>query len=340
MLTIRIFTTMLSAQLSILGTILGSGQLPNQVVVGLVIEEDDMTLPHRYVAGTLAWGDGTTEFDIAPQTSPYNSVSTIQLTQKVNVVTLTLAPKPYKGTFELTYQMSTNTAALNFDATAAAIQSAITAVLGVGESVNVLGSAPQWTLTFDSQTTASKFTAGPDTLFGPVVLSTHLYANGNFLLNFTVHNYRSPVQDVVEINRQLSLSAGAALVNNQPVLIGPILPADVGTPNSNQWNFNISTDLQVLVSNIKMILIVEPGERLMMPEYGTGLRQFIFEPMDGMVNEDIETEIRRAVETWEPRVSVDSIGITKVDQRTLAVQVIGTSKLDQERFQLNVELER
>jgi phage baseplate assembly protein W len=331
---------MLSAQLSILGTILGSGQFPNQVVIGLVIEEDDLTLPHRYVAGTLDWGDGTTEFIVAPQTSPYNSAATIQLTQKVNVVTLTLSPMPYTGTFELTYQSSTNTAALNYNTTAAAIQTAIAAVLGAGESVTVQGTTPQWLLTFDSQITAVKFSTGPDTLFGPVVLSTHLYANGNFLLNFTVHNYRSPVQDIVEINEQLSLSAGAVQVNNQPVLIGPILPADVGTPNSAQWNFNISTDLQVLVSNIKMILIVEPGERLMMPEYGTSLRRFIFEPMDGAVNEDIETEIRRAIETWEPRILVDSISVTKVDQRTLAVQVIGTSKLDQERFQLNVELER
>lgn len=78
----------------------------------------------------------------------------------------------------------------------------------------------------------------------------------------------------------------------------------------------------------------------MMPDYGTSLRQFLFEPMDGHVNQDVENEIRRAIETWEPRIKVDSINVTQQDQRTLQVQVVGVSKLDQERFELNVELER
>lgn len=331
---------MLTANLVVLNTVLGSGLFPNQVTVGLLVEEDDVTLPHRYVTGTLDWGDGTEPYTIEPQVSPFNSATSLQLTQQNNVLTLTQVPLAYTGTFQLSYENIANTGQLSFDATAANIQFALTPLLQCNETVFVQGAAPQWTLTFSSAAAANKITVGADTLFSPIVLAVHAYPNGNFLLEFTASNFRSPIPDSVELNQQLTLSSGLAKINNQPVIFGPILPADTGAPNANQWNFNMSTDVQVLVSNIKMILIVEPGERLMMPDYGTALRQYVFGPMDGSTGPDIEAEIRRSIGLWEPRVTINSIAVNQVDERTLSVQLTCTSKLNQETFNASVELAR
>jgi Bacteriophage baseplate protein W len=58
---------------------------------------------------------------------------------------------------------------------------------------------------------------------------------------------------------------------------------------------------------ITIILGTAPGERPMRPEFGCGIHDYIFETVDAYTIGRLETEIRLALDRWEPRIEVVDI---------------------------------
>jgi uncharacterized protein len=58
---------------------------------------------------------------------------------------------------------------------------------------------------------------------------------------------------------------------------------------------------------IQLILGTAPGERPMRPEFGCGVHDFVFDTIDAGTVARMETEIRSALDRWEPRVEVESV---------------------------------
>ncbi|HEX6525003.1 MAG TPA: GPW/gp25 family protein [Streptosporangiaceae bacterium] len=61
---------------------------------------------------------------------------------------------------------------------------------------------------------------------------------------------------------------------------------------------------------MRLILMTYPGERPMRPEFGSRLRDFVF---DGTTSENasaIGNEVRAALLRWEPRVEVTGVDVT------------------------------
>jgi uncharacterized protein len=52
------------------------------------------------------------------------------------------------------------------------------------------------------------------------------------------------------------------------------------------------------------ILLTSPGERLMRPEFGAGLRQFIHQPNNQTTRRLIADQALKAIARWEPRINV------------------------------------
>jgi phage baseplate assembly protein W len=63
------------------------------------------------------------------------------------------------------------------------------------------------------------------------------------------------------------------------------------------------------------ILLTRPGERLMRPTFGAGLRNFIHQPNNETTRSLIADAARRAVERWEPRVLVDDVTVRPDGER-------------------------
>jgi uncharacterized protein len=55
---------------------------------------------------------------------------------------------------------------------------------------------------------------------------------------------------------------------------------------------------------IQLILGTAPGERPMRPEFGCGVHDFVFDTIDAGTVARMETEIRAALDRWEPRIEV------------------------------------
>lgn len=61
--------------------------------------------------------------------------------------------------------------------------------------------------------------------------------------------------------------------------------------------------------SIAVILDTEPGERLMLPRFGCGLRRFLMQPNTAATRAAIQREIETALAAWEPRIRLERVDV-------------------------------
>ncbi|MGE5673323.1 MAG: GPW/gp25 family protein [Mycobacterium leprae] len=61
--------------------------------------------------------------------------------------------------------------------------------------------------------------------------------------------------------------------------------------------------------SIQLILLTEPGERLLLPAFGAGLRSFLYEPNTVATRRLMEERIAGALLRWEPRIQVEEVSV-------------------------------
>jgi hypothetical protein len=86
------------------------------------------------------------------------------------------------------------------------------------------------------------------------------------------------------------------------------------------WAFPIRTDAtggialvareQELAESIRLILGTAKGERPMRPEFGCGIHDQVFAPMDATTAGRVSYDVRAALDRWEPRIDVMSVDVT------------------------------
>lgn len=64
---------------------------------------------------------------------------------------------------------------------------------------------------------------------------------------------------------------------------------------------------EVARQNLKMVVLTNPGERIMLPNFGVGIKTYLFENADTFVFEEIEEKIRQQVRTYLPYITIDNI---------------------------------
>lgn len=67
--------------------------------------------------------------------------------------------------------------------------------------------------------------------------------------------------------------------------------------------------LDVIKQNLKMIVLTDKGERIMLPDFGVGLRRFLFENFGQTTKVQIQSEITQQVGKYMPFVKIDSIDV-------------------------------
>jgi phage baseplate assembly protein W len=83
----------------------------------------------------------------------------------------------------------------------------------------------------------------------------------------------------------------------------PIVKHPLGLLRTQSGINQIKSDLLVL-------LLTEPGERVMLPGFGTPLKKFIFEPNDPSLVESVRNAIIDSIRNWEPRIRITDIEVT------------------------------
>lgn len=87
--------------------------------------------------------------------------------------------------------------------------------------------------------------------------------------------------------------------------------------------------------SIRVILLTEPGERRMLPEFGGGLGRFLFQPNVAATHRLIEEQVTRSLSRWEPRIRLEAVTVERHpgDGREAVVTVryrqVATGETDQ-----------
>jgi hypothetical protein len=63
-------------------------------------------------------------------------------------------------------------------------------------------------------------------------------------------------------------------------------------------------------ADMLQLLLTNPGERVMLPDFGTPLRKLLFNPNDSTLAGEAKRMIAESLSNWEPRVEITNIQVT------------------------------
>lgn len=106
-------------------------------------------------------------------------------------------------------------------------------------------------------------------------------------------------------------------------LFGPKWPLAPG----NHDTFELIQDVKEQINYyLRCLLLTSPGENISDPNYGVGLRRFLFEPNIDSVSGTIRSKIGSQINTYIPFIVVEEISVGSTDEQKddsqLSVQVV------------------
>jgi|TARA_R110000824_G_scaffold99248_1_gene236451 phage baseplate assembly protein W len=91
--------------------------------------------------------------------------------------------------------------------------------------------------------------------------------------------------------------------------------------NSSDGFQMIKSFKDMIKQNFKMLLLTSPGERVMEPEFGVGLRQYLFENFSESTFAKIERNILKQAKIYLPAVAIEEVFFTAMDENANALSV-------------------
>jgi len=86
---------------------------------------------------------------------------------------------------------------------------------------------------------------------------------------------------------------------------GISFPPRIGADGRMAWSSGPDNVREAMT----VILLTQPGERVMLAEFGGKLRSFLFEPNTVATRRLIQEEIENALKVWEPRATIQSVSV-------------------------------
>lgn len=80
---------------------------------------------------------------------------------------------------------------------------------------------------------------------------------------------------------------------------------------------------QDIRESVILILGTSKGERVMRPDYGCGINDFVFTTIDVSALTLFETRVKEALKVWEPRIEVTNVTVStdEIQQGKLMVRI-------------------
>lgn len=78
----------------------------------------------------------------------------------------------------------------------------------------------------------------------------------------------------------------------------------------------------VIERSIRIILDTEPGERVMLPDFGCGLRRFLARPNTSATRALIQDEVIRTLARWEQRIDSVTVEVNPHPQEASRVDIV------------------
>jgi len=94
---------------------------------------------------------------------------------------------------------------------------------------------------------------------------------------------------------------------------------------------------------IKNVLLTAPFERLFQPEFGSGIKNILFEPMTPLTEQRLSDACADAIEAWEKRASVINISVISEEEYNryrVAIKFSINNSLETEQVDVFLNRER
>src|SRR5712691_11448039 len=98
-----------------------------------------------------------------------------------------------------------------------------------------------------------------------------------------------------------------SLVNH----LGRGVPFPVRPAGDGRFPYAVGGDK--VQQSLRIILDTEPGERVMRPTFGCGLRRYLMHPNTTATRALIQQDVERAIAAWERRIDVQAIEVVPSD---------------------------
>jgi len=97
--------------------------------------------------------------------------------------------------------------------------------------------------------------------------------------------------------------------------------SDFSTDTKNR-NIKVALDVEAVQNSINNMFLFTKGERIIQPNYGNSLYEYLYEPVNELTAKKLGQAILSMFELWEPRVTIDNILIDpQPDDNTFYVEV-------------------
>ncbi len=88
-------------------------------------------------------------------------------------------------------------------------------------------------------------------------------------------------------------------------------------PDRDTGAFEYVDGMEIIRQSVATILDTDPGERIMLPSFGCGLRRYLMEPNTLTTRTSMEADITTALQAWEPRIQLGNVAVTPGDDPAL-----------------------
>jgi phage baseplate assembly protein W len=84
---------------------------------------------------------------------------------------------------------------------------------------------------------------------------------------------------------------------------------------------------ETIKQNLKMLILTNPGEKLMDSKYGVGISGYLFENANQSIYRDIEAKIQEQVNKYLPFITIKNINFSstetnnQIDSNEIAIQI-------------------
>lgn len=91
---------------------------------------------------------------------------------------------------------------------------------------------------------------------------------------------------------------------------GIVLPVQRGETGYFRQAF---TSYEQAKTNLRNLLLTRKGERIMQPEFGSGLYDLLFENLTSNLEDKLQETIENSVNYWLPYINIDEVDISMTD---------------------------
>ncbi len=92
----------------------------------------------------------------------------------------------------------------------------------------------------------------------------------------------------------------------------PVVPGGLG-------GLPLAEGVEKVEQSLRILLDTEPGERVMRPAYGCGLRRYLMRPNDAGTRALIAADVEAAITRFEPRVRLSAVRVDPGEDPALVV---------------------